>query len=1136
MKVKESTRKILIGLLTFVLLIGVVFVGTTQNARANTERPVKGDLGQLNSTAIYGEKDRGTPVSGELEFTNFSEDGNVTATKKITKLENGKFEITFTTKTKNIVKLTEKQINVVIVFDKSGSMKNEVKYCKQYNLNDCRNNKNKNDGYTKEVITKAKWDNAKAGVNSLVDNLIKTYGKDVSIQFVTFDNGATIKTESPIYQENGEASNSTDLIYENGNYSFDSELFGKANGWTNIKDGFDKANTALSNVTNKFTEDEQNIVFLLGDGEPRLSNDPDAATIAHNEAVTASSIVKKNATVYTLGYDVEVNGTAESNLKSYATLKDNKPLYWAGSIDNIKTVIQSIVRAINEEVTSIEGMIHDMIPSYFTVSSVKNEYITKTADGTAVKIPMTGGEADKDGYVTATTTFTVTLDESKVLEPGWYAINDHSNGQVKFVYGESASGSNDDEVVIKAAIDEENEGNPAVYAYPEQGYILRRTFVESDGIKTPSRPDVQSTTKFITGQSLDNQTKNIAFDASHFENESELLADIDATDNNGVVIGYWKHNQQNPVSTTTITPIIENNVVEEEFVFVREKQKYIINHHIVDGNEDEIALTQPGLGEDVYKELNAPVMIETAGHEFLGDSSAPNFVYRDHKIGGVSSTASTFNIQADDNANVVDVYYVPHKYKDEAPYVINYVDITDGEENATAIPGSTSETGQLGYDQSIDLNTKQHTFAGYYYVDTITTDGEGATTLTAIRPEEGDDSALSVASIRYKRVQGTYAIQEHYQELDGSYSDEPMKVSGLLNAGTVVRVVQEVSDPIGGVITETVTNTKAQTHELNTDLTNPALGDKLTIPNTGTSELGQVVFHVYYKLKMAPVAVEYHYDDGTAKSRQDLPAVYVTGSANLTQEHIDAGNLNGLYTTDSTPETVANVTNDGVVFHVYYTRKTAPVVVRYYHDTFDNDGYLGEDIIATYKVGESVNAADVITANMMDKYRPVKYLGGAFIGETTVVVSEDPTGAFNIIYMPAPVGKATYKVMFWLDEIGTSTTSEKFINQYESSELFDEGTQIDAKDIDTERFLTTGLMFKSIDKESLEIVADGENVFHVIYISNAPSKAPETTILGLPAIATGDVNNAIAYLTLLLLAVSAVVGTYKVRKNRKNEA
>ena len=400
---KKNFQRFTSLFLVFVTLFNTVISPFTVLADTNT--PKKGDLRVVTSSGTTT-GDSVSVITGTNPDGSLVKNGDISITKTVSKTDTlGRYKVQFTVKGKNVKNETSttKDVYVVVVLDKSGSMEGK------------------------------KWKNAQSGAKTFATSLLKNIN-DAKIALVTFSGtkndeevceNVWVRDNSFIgghYEKKctNYLNNDATIIrkFENANFS-NVETFGKAEGGTNLGEGLNKA-LDLFNGEN-IPSDAFKYVVVLGDGKPTYYTDNEGKTAGPGGEMTtetkeyattkAQALKNIGAEIFSIGYSVSSNSAAEKVLKTIAsTNKDTDEIKHyisanGGDASNVASVFNNIATSISYDFAGKNAIINDGIGSKFTLVS-----------GTNI---INVGNITEEGITTEP--FYIDIDPDS--ETGWHATN-----------------------------------------------------------------------------------------------------------------------------------------------------------------------------------------------------------------------------------------------------------------------------------------------------------------------------------------------------------------------------------------------------------------------------------------------------------------------------------------------------------------------------------------------------------------------------------------------------------------------------------------------------------------------------------------------------------------------------------------
>lgn len=303
----------------------------------------------------------------------------------------GKYQVQFYIEGKDVEITNTNPVYIVVVLDKSNSMADN-----------------------------SKWTNAVKAAKQFAKNLVGTNNTNTHLALATFNGGKT----------NDKNGNSGDAAYNdartlrrfgNGDTrDFDNITFGTCDddqmGGTNLGAGLYQANKIFEEAT--IPEDALKFVVIMSDGAPTYryittgwnkgltegtgNSDSNGSNKAY--AVSQANVLKaKEITIFSVGYDIKNNTSAQQVLKDIST--DNAHYVNADSIDSITSAFSGISEIIKSAGQS--GTITDGIGTNFVITDGKR----------TIELPV--GTINEEGYTTDT--FDIYIDPS--VEEGWHYTN-----------------------------------------------------------------------------------------------------------------------------------------------------------------------------------------------------------------------------------------------------------------------------------------------------------------------------------------------------------------------------------------------------------------------------------------------------------------------------------------------------------------------------------------------------------------------------------------------------------------------------------------------------------------------------------------------------------------------------------------
>ena len=660
-----------------------VFADTLSNETEPSVGAIRLD-GKISETGSV------TVTEGSLEH-----EGDVQITKTVTTLNaaEGKYNVTFKIKGKDKENTSLNPIYAVVVFDKSGSMKNYTKeVCVKYNQwGKC---------IRKENVEVKKWDNAVKGAKDFASSLNKSLNsgetKYANIALVQFSGSKGTLVPGPFgmgghYEDT--AWNDANVVRKFATADFSNINFGSADGGTNLGEGLNKALGLFTDKSNPLPENAKKYVVVIGDGRPTYYSDANGMTQGEGssdsdgsseEYASKKATALKNAGVeiFSIGYDIANDAEAQRILREIAS-ED----------------------VVNEETGKVKVK-HSVLAGDADVAAIFADLaktISKSSAGTnATVIDNVGGKfnvVDKDGKVMTSDVLTeITEDETTILsfdiqidpdtETGWHKTNEgfslvytDSNNEAKII-----SSDKDPEVYWKQAEynyvvnyykDEITDKNDSNYLGSETYKAVKGTEITENNVdKSLYMPTGYEYNKIefgnngetsivITNDGTHNEI-NVLYTIKKFSYRVEYYKDntlfdsklesnipynttVDSTkyylSEENIPTGYILDTDKSDNTTYTIT---DNNIVIKIY-YKKNIYAYTVNYYFNDVYDNTFTKTNEALyGDKLYARdfnLSSEELINKGrGDYFLN----PNRPYNPDEI----------TIEVDKNNNVINVYYV----------------------------------------------------------------------------------------------------------------------------------------------------------------------------------------------------------------------------------------------------------------------------------------------------------------------------------------------------------------------------------------------------------------------------------------------------------------------------------------------
>ena len=385
--------------------------------------PKKGDVGINETVSNEGSV---TVTKGSLDNP-----GDVMVTKTVKKNGEGKYTVEFEVKGKDVESTTTvvKPVYVVIVLDTSGSMicdADNGSYAfdnafsagwdsRSYTAADGETIYCSNARYHSDYILTDKWENAVSGAVTFSENLADLDNTYASV--VTFASTATTAT-----------------AFAHGALS--ESDFSHPVGGTNLEQGLSNAKSALDGITDA---NAQKYIVLIGDGEPTFygngTKDYDEEnsypTATSNAKTTADNIKSNGINIFTIGYGIDNNTSAQnilkyvsSNTDAQGTYTDNG-YYQSANSSGIAGTLQTVFDQLSTSIAGTGATLTDNIGSSFSVDANSSNLITVTESsvsntdkfditeqGTKISFDVEINGDEADGWVNVNEGFALTYTDA----------------------------------------------------------------------------------------------------------------------------------------------------------------------------------------------------------------------------------------------------------------------------------------------------------------------------------------------------------------------------------------------------------------------------------------------------------------------------------------------------------------------------------------------------------------------------------------------------------------------------------------------------------------------------------------------------------------------------------------------------
>ena len=573
-------------------------------------------------------------------------ENGISVTKTVSKTDTlGKYHVKF--EVKGTKTETSRPVYIVVVFDRSGSMK-----------------KNAND-----IQDISKWNNAVNGAKSFANSIL-TNIPNAKLGLVTFAEEASLARG-----------------FENANFEDvnNESLFGSANGGTNLDAGLQEAQKLFQDT--QIDEKALKYVVVMSDGEPTYYNgtcfglfgkytctrgnggSTDRDTL--EATLKTADEVKKIATVYSIGYSLKsgyaykgrytYNGTtydedltAADILTKVATPaeQDKKYYYSADDKDQIVETFSDIANQIIKSGTNAQ--IIDKLGSNFKlVNDDNNNYGIEKASEVYE-------ELSND-----TITFEFDIEINPDASTGWHQTND--GFRLEYI----------DNNGVKQTINSEED--PYVY-WKQKTYQYKVNYYKDSFENEPFKTDIR--------EAVNGETINIEnVDKDKYLNEAGA--------------GY-EFNKINPDSIVITNDITNDGTVKEiNVLYTLKKFSYTVNYYKDNSNVAFESIKVDGV---VYGKK-----VDSKGYYLnLQDNSIiEKYELKGYKLDDIKSDKNSVTIDSDNK--VINVYYIKDMFKFTVNYYFDNNQDTELTEEGTKEYGSTIKASEYHLSEEV-LNNKGNYF------------------------------------------------------------------------------------------------------------------------------------------------------------------------------------------------------------------------------------------------------------------------------------------------------------------------------------------------------------------------------------------------------------------------------------------
>lgn len=915
-------------------------------------------VGAIRLDGKISETESVTVTEGSLEHK-----GDVQITKTVTTLNaaEGKYNVTFKIKGKDKENTSLNPIYAVVVFDKSGSMKNYTKeVCVKYNQwGKC---------IRKENVEVKKWDNAVKGAKDFASSLNKSlnsgetkYANIALVQFSGSEGTWVPGLFGGYYRDTAWNDASVERGFATADFS--DVNFGSADGGTNLGEGLNKALGLFTDNSNPLPEGAKKYVVVIGDGRPTYYSDANGMTQGEGssdsdgsseEYASKKATALKNAGVeiFSIGYDIANDAEAQRILREIAS----------EDVVNEETGEVKVKHSVLAGDADVAAIFADLAKTISKSSAGTNATVTDNVGGKFNVV-------DKDGKVMTSDVLTeITEDETIILsfdiqinpdtETGWHKTNEgfnlvytDSNNEAKIIsstkdpevywkqteynyvvnyYKDEITNKNDSNYLgsetYKAVKDTEiTENNVDKSLYMPTGYEYNKIefgnngetsiVITNDG--THNEINVLYTIKKFSYR-VEYYKDNILFD-SKLESNIPYNTTVDSTkyylSEENIPTGYILDTDKSDNTTYTIT---DNNIVIKIY-YKKNIYAYTVNYYFNDVYDNTFTKTNEALyGDKLYARdfnLSSEELINKGrGDYFLN----PNRPYNPDEI----------IIEVDKNNNVINVYYVNTHLVNNSEKITKTADILNNK--------ITSSNQVVNYEVN--------------YKATIKNVNKGSVIETKIKDTLPYEIDLSKSNLTYNGNTGIYdkdskTVTWTFTTTSDKYYDEYI-VDKTIKYQVVYTNFEEVSSKEDNTLTNTVIGI--------TSVNNSSLSNGVTAEAT-------VLVEVKGKLIVKYLEKDTNKELLNEKISIDKVGTnYSTNAEEIFGYNYDSvnGNENGKYSVNDTTVIYYYTKNNGEITEIE-TVKKGPDKVSSINGTF-NYTLKGSAIVRDYVGKATLKVVDTL--------------------------------------------------------------------------------------------------------------------------------------------------------------------------------